>query len=80
MKYITKSKEKLKLHGFSTYYISMEKEKYNAFVLTMGRLCVGINLRVVFFIIIIIIIIIKMVVNQGKNVPVWIILFLLKDS
>ena len=48
MKYITKSKEKLKLHGFSTYYISMEKEKYNAFVLTMGRLCVGINLRVVF--------------------------------
>ena len=49
MKYITKSKEKLKLHGFSTYYISMEKEKYNAFALTMGRLCVGINLRVVFF-------------------------------
>ena len=78
MKYITKSKEKLKLHGFSTYYISMEKEKYNAFVLTMGRLCVGINLRVVFFFFFIIII--KMVVNQGKNVPVWIILFLLKDS
>ena len=49
MKYITKSKEKLKLHGFSTYYISMEKEKYNAFVLTTGRLCVGINLRVVNF-------------------------------
>ena len=49
MKYITKSKEKLKLHGFSTYYISMEKEKYNAFVLTMGHLCVGINLRVVNF-------------------------------
>ena len=74
MKYITKSKEKLKLHGFSTYYISMEKEKYNAFVLTTGRLCVGINLRVVNFFYI------KMVVNQGKNVPVWIILFLLKDS
>ena len=27
----------------------MEKEKYNAFVPTMGRLCVGINLRVVKF-------------------------------
>ena len=27
----------------------MEKEKYNAFVLTMGRLCVGIKLRVVKF-------------------------------
>ena len=27
----------------------MEKEKYSAFVLTMGHLCVGINLRAVKF-------------------------------